>query len=69
MFTMGAIVYREDDGRWTAEIPSCPGCAAAGDTRAEAIENLREAAELYFEDDGEMSLAIGHQHELERVSL
>lgn len=68
MFSMNAVAYREEDGRWTAEIPSCPGCAASGLTRDEAIANLREAAELYFEDTGDLSYALGGR-KLERVAL
>jgi predicted RNase H-like HicB family nuclease len=49
--TINATVYREPDGRWTAELPSFPGCASSGETRAEALSNLQEAALLYFEDD------------------
>lgn len=54
MFSVNAMVYREADGRYTAEIPACPGCAASGATRDEALANLREAASLYFEDDSAM---------------
>ena len=49
--TLNAIVYMEADGRYTAEIPACPGCASSGRTRDEAIANLHEAASLYFEDE------------------
>lgn len=69
MLSINAVVYQEDDGRWTAEIPSCPGCAASGLTRAEALSNLREAAELYFEDSGEMPYSFAGRREMERVTL
>jgi predicted RNase H-like HicB family nuclease len=49
--TINATVYREPDGRWTAELPSFPGCASSGETRAEALSNLQEAALLYLEDE------------------
>lgn len=35
--------------RWAAFFPELPGCASAGDTEAEAIENAKEALELWFE--------------------
>lgn len=28
--------------RWSATFPELPGCASAGDTETEAIENARE---------------------------
>ena len=44
-----AIIYRGDDGYWVAEVPSLPGCISQGETREQAIRNIREAVELYVE--------------------
>ena len=35
--------------RWSAVFPELPGCATAGDSEAEAIENAKEALALWFE--------------------
>jgi predicted RNase H-like HicB family nuclease len=35
--------------RWAAFFPELPGCASAGDTEDEAIQNAKEALELWFE--------------------
>jgi predicted RNase H-like HicB family nuclease len=35
--------------RWAAFFPELPGCASAGDTEEEAIQNAKEALELWFE--------------------
>lgn len=43
------LIYRGEDGYWIAECPSLPGCISQGRTRAEAIENIREAIALYIE--------------------
>ncbi|MEK7409296.1 MAG: type II toxin-antitoxin system HicB family antitoxin [Acidobacteriota bacterium] len=40
---------QEEDGRWSAEVPTLPGCATWGDTIEEALESIREATELYVE--------------------
>jgi predicted RNase H-like HicB family nuclease len=45
-----AIVYQDEEGNWIAEVPSLPGCISQGDTREEAIANIREAIALYLED-------------------
>ncbi len=45
-----AIVYRDEDGNWIAEVPSLPGCVTQGETREEAIENIRDAIMLYLSD-------------------
>jgi len=33
----------EEDGRWTAEVPTLPGCVTWGNTKEEAIERIKEA--------------------------
>ena len=43
------ILYPGEDGYVVAECPSLPGCLSQGRTREEAIENIREAIQLYVE--------------------
>ncbi len=38
-----------DEGGFTAIVPSLPGCISEGNTRDEALANIREAIELYLE--------------------
>ena len=42
-------VEQEEDGRWSADVPTLPGCAAWGYTKEEALEALREGAQAYLE--------------------
>jgi predicted RNase H-like HicB family nuclease len=44
------VLEREADGGFVAIVPALPGCVSQGDTRDEAIKNIREAADLYLED-------------------
>ncbi|HLI18587.1 MAG TPA: type II toxin-antitoxin system HicB family antitoxin [Rhodanobacteraceae bacterium] len=44
------VLEREPDGGYIAEVPALPGCVSQGDTRSEALANIREAIELYIED-------------------
>ncbi|MER3546308.1 MAG: hypothetical protein C4338_01410 [Rhodanobacteraceae bacterium] len=44
------VLERESDGGYVADVPALPGCVSQGDTRAEALQNIREAIELYIED-------------------
>ena len=39
----------DEDGTWIAECPEIPGCVSQGETRVEALENIREAIELCLE--------------------
>lgn len=43
------LLYRDEDGNWIADVPSLPGCHSDGKTRDEAIENVKEAIEVYIE--------------------
>ena len=40
---------QEEDGRWGVDIPAVPVCAAWGFTREEALENLQDLTQGYFE--------------------
>ncbi len=47
-----------DEGGYTAIVPALPGCISEGNTREEALANIREAIQLYLEpveDDSHIS--------------
>ena len=43
------LLIPDEDGGYTVEVPSLPGCISQGDTLEEALANIREAIELYIE--------------------
>lgn len=43
------VLHQEEDGGYWVECPSLPGCFSQGDTREEALENIKEAIEAYIE--------------------
>jgi antitoxin HicB len=50
------ILESNDSGGYTVTVPILPGCVSEGDTRTEALDNIKEAIELYIESlqaDGE----------------
>ncbi len=54
------VLESSEEGGFTVFVPALPGCISEGDTRDEALANIREAIELYLdacEDD-----LIGHAH-------
>lgn len=53
-----AIIYKDEDGAWCAEVPALPGCLSSGGTREEAIANIREAADLWLEIRRELGWPI-----------
>ena len=49
------LIHPGEDGYWSAECPSLPGCVSQGRTREEAIRNVKEAIEGYIlalQEDG-----------------
>ena len=48
------VLEPSEEGGYTVIVPSLPGCVSEGNTREEALKNIREAVELYLkpvEDD------------------
>jgi predicted RNase H-like HicB family nuclease len=43
------IIYPGENGYWVAQCPSLPPCISQGETKEEAIANIKEAIELYIE--------------------
>lgn len=43
------VLEPSDEGGYTAYVPSLPGCISEGDTREQAIANIKEAIALYLE--------------------
>ena len=43
------ILESSDEGGYTVYAPALPGCVSEGETREEALRNIREAIELYLE--------------------
>ena len=44
------VLEEEADGGYVVSVPALPGCVSEGDTRAEALANIREAIALYIDD-------------------
>jgi predicted RNase H-like HicB family nuclease len=43
------LIEQDEDGVYVAEVPSLPGCISQGETREQAIENIKEAIAVYLE--------------------
>ena len=51
-------IDRDESGAWVAECPSIPGCVSQGESRAEAIANVREAIEACLEVRAERGMPL-----------
>ena len=45
------ILEEQEEGGYTAYVPSLKGCISEGDSKEEATKNIKEAIELYLEAD------------------
>jgi len=52
------VLERDPDGGYVVSVPALPGCVSQGDSRDEALANIREAIELYVEDCREAGDAV-----------
>ncbi len=60
-------VYLEpsEDGGYTVIVPSLPGCISEGETKEEAVRNIKEAIELYLEPVEDDIVAVADAELLE----
>jgi antitoxin HicB len=43
------LIEQDEDGVYVAEVPALPGCISQGETREQALENIKEAIAGYLE--------------------
>ena len=48
------ITLLESEEGWCVSCPSLPGCHSQGATREEAVENIKEAIQLWLEVEAEV---------------
>jgi predicted RNase H-like HicB family nuclease len=60
---------RDEEGVWVAECPSIPGCVSQGDTRDEALANIREAIAVCLEVRAERGLPLTIERQQVEVAL
>ena len=53
------IIYPDpEDGGFVAEVPSLPGCVSQGETREEALRNVREAIALWIDSAASLHMRV-----------
>ncbi|NJK79432.1 MAG: type II toxin-antitoxin system HicB family antitoxin [Chloroflexaceae bacterium] len=56
------VLYPDETGYWIVECPSLPGCISQGETKEEAIANIREAIRGYIAALEEDGLPVPEEH-------
>jgi predicted RNase H-like HicB family nuclease len=49
---------RDEDGVWVVQCPSIPGCVSQGQTRDEALVNIKDAIRLCLEVRAEQGMPL-----------
>ncbi|KCZ71935.1 hypothetical protein ANME2D_01991 [Candidatus Methanoperedens nitroreducens] len=61
------VLEPAEEGGYVVYVPSLPGCISEGNTREEALMNIKEAIELYLEPTEK--LVIGKSAEIAEVAV
>lgn len=51
-------IDRDEDGIWIVECPAIPGCVSQGETRGEALDNIKESIVLCLEVRAEKGMPL-----------
>ena len=65
---LAVVLEPSEEGGYTVYVPSLPGCISEGESKDEALQNIKEAVELYLEaveDDA----AYGPDSEITEVAI
>jgi predicted RNase H-like HicB family nuclease len=49
MMKLKIVLEPSDEGGYTVTVPSLPGCISEGNTKKEALQDIKEAVLLYLE--------------------
>ena len=48
MMNFTVVLEEADEGGYTVTVPALPGCISEGDTYEEAVDNIKDAVQLYL---------------------
>lgn len=65
---LSVVLEPSEEGGYTVYVPSLPGCISEGESKDEALKNIREAVELYLEAV-EDDTAFGPDSEIAEVAV
>ena len=55
------VLEPSDEGGFIVYLPSLPGCVSEGESETQALENIREAVELYLEPVDDDLAGVGKE--------
>ncbi len=64
-----ATIDRDEDGVWVVECPAIPGCVSQGESKQQALENIKDAIKLCLEVRAERGLPLSIESQQIEVSV
>jgi predicted RNase H-like HicB family nuclease len=68
-YQFAIVIEKDEDGVFIASCPALQGCYSQGDTREEAIANLKDAIRLHIEARVNLGESIPTEVELEKIEV
>lgn len=62
-------IDRDEDGVWVVECPAVPGCVSQGESKEQALENIKDAIKLCLEVRAERGLPLSIESRQIEVSV
>lgn len=59
------VLEAQEEGGYTIYVPALPGCVSQGETVDEAMDNIREAIDIYLESLRKRKVALPRVEERE----
>lgn len=60
---------RDEDGVWIVECPSIPGCVSQGETKQQALENIKDAISACLQVRAERGMPLTVEtHQIEVIA-
>jgi len=63
------VILEPDEGGFVVWVPVRPGCVSQGDTREEALANIREAIQAYLESAFKHAESVPEEEGLEEATV
>jgi len=68
-YQFAVVIEKDENGVFISSCPALQGCYSQGDTREEAIANLKDAIRLHIESRKDLGEPIPTEVELERIEV
>ena len=69
MMSYTVVLEEAEEGGFAVTVPALPGCISEGDTVDEAVENIKDAIQLYLRAVARETRELGKRKKLKLVEV